>query len=65
VSFQRPSGRAVQKRALAKCRIAINRFDQPLSDGFGIQAEESGEFTHAFAVRQPDDDSAPIRWHPH
>lgn len=55
----------MQKSALAKCRIAINRFDQPLSNRFGIQAEEPGEFTHALAVSQPYDDSAPIRWHPH
>lgn len=55
----------MQIRALAQRRIAINCFDQPFSDGFGIQAEESGQFPHAFAMRQPDDDGAPIRWHSH
>jgi hypothetical protein len=59
------SGRAAQKRALAKRRIAIDRFDQPLSYRFGIQAEEAGKFPHAFAVRQADDNSASIRWHSH
>ena len=55
----------MQMCALAKCRIAINCFDQPFSDGFGIQAEESGQLTHAVAVRQPDDDCPSIRWHPY
>ncbi|HEX3615469.1 MAG TPA: hypothetical protein VHU61_02950 [Solirubrobacteraceae bacterium] len=55
----------MQIRALAKCRIAINRFDQPISYRFGIQAEEPGKFPYAFAVSQADDDSASIRWHPH
>jgi hypothetical protein len=59
------SGRAVQIRALAKCRIAINCFDQTLSNRFGIQAEEPSEFPHAFAVSKPDDDGASIRRHPH
>ena len=58
-------GGAVQIRALAKCRIAINRFDQPLSNRFGIQTEEPREFAHAFAVGQTDDDCTSIRWHPH
>jgi hypothetical protein len=53
----------VKKRALAKRRIAINRFDQTLGNRFGIQAEEPGKFPHAFAVGQPNDDSASIRWH--
>jgi hypothetical protein len=56
---------AVQMRAPAKCRVAINRFDQSLSNRFGIQAEEAGEFPHAFAVGQTDDDCASIRWLPH
>jgi hypothetical protein len=64
--YARPeSGRAVQVRALAKRRVAINRLDQPLSNRFGIQAEESGEFPHTFAVGQANDDGASIRWHPH
>jgi hypothetical protein len=58
-------GRAVQIRALAKCRIAINRFDQSLSNDFGIQAEEPAEFPHAFAVGQTNDDGTSIGWHPH
>ena len=58
-------GGAVQIRALAKCRIAINRFDQPLSNNFGVQAEEAGKFPHAFAVGQTNDDGTSIEWHPH
>jgi hypothetical protein len=55
----------VQIRALAKCRIAINSLDQPIGNRFGIQAEEPGEFPHAFAVGQADYDGASIRWHTH
>lgn len=57
------SRRAVQIRALAQRRITIYRLDQPLGDGFGIQAKELRKLPHAFAMRQPHDDCAPIRWH--
>jgi hypothetical protein len=59
------SGCAVQKRALAKCRIAVNRLDQTISKSFSVQSEEPGKFPHAFAMGQPDDDGASIRWHSH
>lgn len=55
----------MQVRALAKCRIAIDCFDEPLGNGFGIQAEEPGQLTHAFAVCQADDDGASVRRHPY
>ena len=55
----------MQKRVLAKCRVAIYRLDKALSDGFGIQAEKLGEFLHSFAMRQADDDGASIGRHPH
>lgn len=55
----------MQKRALAQCRITINRVHQALSDGFGIQAEELGELLHSFAMRQTNDDGTPIGWHSH
>ena len=51
--------------AVAKRGVAINRLDQALGDGLCIQAEELGEFPHAFAMRQPDHDSLPVRWHSH
>ncbi len=58
-------GRAVQKRALAQCRITINRLYQALGDGFGIQAEKLGKLPHSFTMRQADDDGTSIGWHPH
>lgn len=59
------SGRVMQIRALAQRRIAIDRLDQTLSDGFGIQTEEPGELPHAFTVGQADDDGAPIGGYQH
>jgi hypothetical protein len=61
----RPLGRMVQKRAPAQRRVTIYRINKALSDGFGIQAEKLGKLLHTFAMRQTDDDSASIRWHPH
>ena len=55
----------MQIRALAQRRITINRIYQALGDGFGIQAEKLGKLPHAFTMRQADDDSTPIGWHPH
>lgn len=57
--------RAMQIRALAQGRIAIDRFDQTFGDGLGIQAKEPGELPNSLAMRQPDDDRASIRWHSH
>lgn len=51
--------------ALAKRGVAINRLDQPLGHGLSIQAEEPGEFPHAFAMRQPDHNRLPVGWHSH
>lgn len=58
-------GRVVQQRALAQRRVTIDRLDQALGDGFGIQSEKLGELLHSFAVGQTDDDGASIGWHPH
>lgn len=55
----------MQIRALAQRRIAIDRFDQAVSDRLGVEAEEPGKLPHAFAVSKPDDDRTSIRWHPH
>lgn len=55
----------MQKRALAKGRIAIDRLNQALGDSFGVDTEEPGKFPHAVAVGQPYDDGASIRWHTH
>ena len=55
----------MEVRALAQSRIAINRFDQPLCNDLGIQAEEPGQFPHALAMRQADHDSLSIRRHTH
>ena len=63
--WRRGSGRAVEVRALAQSRIAINRFDQPLCNDLGIQAEEPAQFPHALAMRQADHDSLSIRRHTH
>ena len=62
---RRGSRRVVQKRAAPQRRIPLDRLNQSLSNRFGIQAEELGQFPHAFAMGQTDDDRASIGWHSH